>query len=87
VSLVLEFVALVVLRLREPALDRPFTIPGGIVGTVLMGVGPTALLILALIRNREERMGSISALTVGLILMALGVVMGLVVARTRRVQA
>jgi amino acid transporter len=73
-SLVLEFVALVVLRVREPGLDRPFTVPGGLAGAVLSGVGPTALLVVALIRNRNEQMGRISALTVGLIFMAAGVV-------------
>ena len=31
-ALILEFVALVVLRLREPSLPRPFKIPGGIAG-------------------------------------------------------
>ena len=73
-SLVLEFVALVVLRVREPGLQRPFTIPGGIARAVLAGVGPTALLVVALIRNWNEQMGHISALTLGLILMAAGVV-------------
>ncbi len=33
-SLLLEFVALVVLRLREPSLPRPFRIPGGIPAAV-----------------------------------------------------
>ena len=71
-SLVLEFVALVVLRIREPGLVRPFRVPGGLAGAIAAGAGPGALLILALIRNRNEQMGSISALTVGVILMALG---------------
>jgi amino acid transporter len=83
-SLVLEFVALVVLRLREPGLDRPFTIPGGLGGAVLTGVGPTALLVVALIRNRNEQMGSINALTLGLILMAAGVVAWYVARWARR---
>jgi amino acid transporter len=73
-SLVLEFIALVLLRRQEPGLHRPFTIPGGLTGAILTGVGPTALLIVALIKNRNEQMGYISALTVGLILMAAGVV-------------
>ncbi len=63
---------------RRPAgarahLARPFTVPGGMAGAVLAGVGPAALLIVALIRNRHEQMGPISALTVGLALMAAGV--------------
>lgn len=73
-SLILEFVALVVLRLREPEMARPFRVPGGTAGAVLCGIGPTALLAVALIRNHAEQIGKVSALTVGLGLMALGVV-------------
>jgi amino acid transporter len=83
-SLVLEFIALVLLRLREPGLHRPFTIPGGLAGAVVTGVGPTALLIVALIRNRNEQMGRINALTLGLILMAAGVVVWYAAAWVRR---
>jgi amino acid transporter len=43
-SLALEFVALIVLRLREPDLPRPFRVPGGIVVAVLLGVPPMVLL-------------------------------------------
>jgi len=78
-SLVLEFLALIVLRFREPDLPRPFRVPGGMWGAVLVGVGPTALLLVALIRSRQERLdlgrfGSFSALALGLVLMAAGVV-------------
>jgi amino acid transporter len=78
-SLVLEFLALIVLRFREPELPRPFRVPGGKWGTVLVGVGPTALLIVALVRTRQEqidlgRLGSFSALNFSLVLMAAGVV-------------
>jgi amino acid transporter len=80
-SLILEFVALVLLRMKEPGLHRPFTIPGGLTGAILAGIGPTALLVVALIKNRNEQMGHISALTVGLILMAAGVVFYFVAVR------
>jgi amino acid transporter len=78
-SLVLEFLALIALRRREPELHRPFRVPGGFAGAVLVGVGPTALLIIAFIKNRSEhldlgRWGSVSTLAVGLVLMAAGVV-------------
>ncbi len=42
-SLILEFLALIVLRLREPEMPRPFRVPGGMAGAVLVGVGPAAL--------------------------------------------
>lgn len=74
-SLVLEFIALVLLRLREPQLARPFMVPGGLPVAALLGVGPTALLVIALIKNRSERLGSISSLNLGLILMGTGVVL------------
>jgi amino acid transporter len=78
-SLVLEFLALIVLRIREPELARPFRVPGGMAGAIALGVGPTALLLIALIKNRSEhldlgRLGSVSQLGFGLVLMALGVV-------------
>lgn len=43
-SLVLEFISLAVLRWKEPELVRPFQVPGGKVGAVLIGVAPAVLL-------------------------------------------
>jgi amino acid transporter len=71
-SLLLEFVALVVLRVREPALDRPFRVPGGIGVAVALGVGPLCLLGFALAKNASERVGPVSALLFASGLMALG---------------
>ena len=34
-SLILEFVALTALRIREPEMPRPFRMPGGIPGTII----------------------------------------------------
>ena len=42
-ALLLEFVALVVLRLREPGMPRPFRVPGG-TGAVMLSAGPAALI-------------------------------------------
>jgi amino acid transporter len=83
-SLVLEFIALAVLRVGEPDMVRPFMVPGGLTGAVLAGVGPAALLIVALIRNRNEQMGHISALTLGLLLVAAGVAVWYFAAWSRR---
>ncbi len=71
-SLVLEFVALVVLRVREPHLPRAFRVPGGIAGAVALGVGPVLLLGFALVKNAHERVGRVNALAFGLVVMALG---------------
>ena len=87
-SLVLEFLALIALRLREPGLTRPFRVPGGLAGTILVGVGPTALLLVALVKNRGEQLslgplGEVSQLAFGLALMGAGVVYYYLAARPK----
>jgi amino acid transporter len=60
--LLLEFVALVVLRIREPNLDRPFK-AGNLTFACLLGVGPALLIGYALYASRYEKLfGSTSAL-------------------------
>jgi amino acid transporter len=71
-SLVLEFVALVFLRVREPELPRPFKLPGGLPGAVLAGVGPTLLLLAALWEGRDEKIGPVPTLALGGALALLG---------------
>jgi amino acid transporter len=83
-SILLEFAALVVLRLREPGLPRPFRIPGGTPRAVLLGIPPAALLALTVIRNRAETLGPMSALDLGAILIGLGVVIFFVRERLRK---
>ena len=61
-SLLLEFVALIVLRLREPELARPFK-AGNLAFACALAVGPTALIGYALYASRNEKLlGSMSAL-------------------------
>jgi amino acid transporter len=71
-SLLLEFVALVILRVREPDLARPFRVPGGVVGAIALGVGPLALLGFALVKNADEEVAGMSALAFGAVVVALG---------------
>jgi len=74
-SLMLEFVALVVLRFREPALERPFR-AGGTVLACSLGVGPAVLIGYALYASRAEKlMGSTSALLFAVIVGLLGPVL------------
>jgi amino acid transporter len=61
-ALLLEFVALVVLRFKEPELDRPFRVPGGKAGVIAVGVGPALLIGYALWAARDEHVGSMPAL-------------------------
>ena len=54
-SLVLEFVALAVLRWREPSLIRPFRVPFGRFGAVAIGIAPTLLIFFTIFAARADR--------------------------------
>jgi amino acid transporter len=56
-SLILEFAALVALRIREPELPRPFR-AGSFSFACLLGVGPTLLIAYALYASRDEKLGA-----------------------------
>ena len=61
-SLLLEFVALVVLRIHDPKLERPFK-AGNLAIASLLGVGPALLIGYALYASRDEKLiGTTSAL-------------------------
>ena len=83
-SLVLEFVALVILRLREPNLHRPFRVPGGVWAVAAMGVGPAILIAFALWAARDERVAGLPALGFAAIIAAAGPLVYLAVRRTVR---
>jgi amino acid transporter len=72
-SILLEFWALVALRIREPELARPFRIPGGTAGTVAISLPPLALMIIATVRNREELVGNSNGLFVAIGVIVAGV--------------
>jgi amino acid transporter len=73
-SLLLEFVALAVLRFREPELARPFRVPGGLFGAIAIGIPPMSLLIFSIIRSEHEQVWNMSSFAFGMILIAAGVV-------------
>ena len=73
-SLVLEFLALIVLRFREPELKRPFKVPGGWFGAIAVGIAPTLLLGFAIVNSEHEAILGMSAFWFGLILIGAGVV-------------
>jgi amino acid transporter len=70
-SLLLEFAALVVLRLREPELKRPFK-AGNFGVACMLGVAPAVLIGYALYAARAEKIGTISALLVATAVALLG---------------
>jgi amino acid transporter len=73
-SLLLEFIALVVLRFREPDLARPFRVPGGLIGAFAIGIPPMLLLGFSIIRSEHEQVWNMSSFAFGMILIAAGVV-------------
>src|SRR6185437_412428 len=83
-SLLLEFLALIVLRRKEPLLPRPFRIPGPNWVPIVLGVGPIALTIYALYAARTETVAGISALAFALTIAAIGVPLYLLAKSSRR---
>lgn len=83
-ALLLEFVALVVLRVKEPELRRPFKVPCGVWGAVGMGVGPTVLIGFALWAARGERVAGLPALGFAGIVAAAGPLVYLLARATKR---
>jgi amino acid transporter len=73
-SLILEFITLVALRIREPELKRGFRVPGGMPGAILCGVFPFLLMSLALIRGERESVLGVNALIFGGMIIATGFV-------------
>jgi len=72
-SILLEFWALVALRVREPHLERPYRVPGGTIGTILIGLPPLGLIVAALVRNGSEIVGSTNELVIGAAVIAAGI--------------
>jgi len=68
----LEFVTLVVLRIREPELKRSFRVPGGMAGAVTCGIFPLALLLLSLVESDHETILGMNGLLFGAIIISAG---------------
>jgi len=71
-SIVLEFIALIVLRRKEPGLPRPFRIPGPDWVPIALAVSPTLLTLYALYAARTEHVAGLPAVVFALIIAALG---------------
>ena len=83
-SILLEFAALVALRIKEPDLARAFRVKGGLAGVIILGIPPAVLIAISCVRNHAERVGPLNALTVGITLVALGVAFWFVGERQRK---
>ena len=71
-ALLLEFLALVVFRIRQPEMPRPFRIPGGLTGAVAAGIGPAVLIVFAMWAARAETIAGMPALLFAALLAACG---------------
>lgn len=69
-ALLLEFAALIALRLKEPGMKRPFRVPGGWPGIIVVTLLPTLVLVLAVVSTIQEE--GISALYLSLAAIATG---------------
>ena len=65
-SVILEFLALIILRRKEPLLGRPFRIPGPNWVPIVLGLCPTVLIVYALHASRSETVAGMSAFTFAL---------------------
>jgi amino acid transporter len=72
-SLMLEFVTLVALRVKEPGLKREFRVPGGMMGAVTCGIFPLLLLCLAMIESGHETVLGMNGLVFAVLIMFAGV--------------
>uniref|UniRef100_A0A1J3IS63 Polyamine transporter RMV1 n=1 Tax=Noccaea caerulescens TaxID=107243 RepID=A0A1J3IS63_NOCCA len=68
-GMVLEFIAFVKLRLKYPAASRPFKIPAGVLGSILMCIPPTVLIgVIMAFSDLKVAAVSFAALVIGLVL-------------------
>ncbi|XP_043696736.1 probable polyamine transporter At1g31830 isoform X2 [Telopea speciosissima] len=68
-GMILEFIAFVKLRMNYPAASRPFKIPVGTVGAILMCIPPTALICVVLALASLKVMAvSFAAVLIGLVM-------------------
>jgi amino acid transporter len=72
ISLMLEFVTLVALRIREPELKRGFRVPGGLTGAISCGVFPLLLLTLAMVESNHETVLGLNGLVFGALIIVAG---------------
>jgi amino acid transporter len=73
-SLLLEFVALICLRVREPELPRPFRVPGGMFGAIAIGITPMLMLGFSVFRSEHESVFGMSSFAFGSLLIGAGVI-------------
>jgi amino acid transporter len=73
-GLLLEFVALAMLRITEPDLPRPYRVPGGVAGAFALVIPVALLLGFSVVESRGETVFGMNALFFGTLLILAGFV-------------
>ncbi|HEX2226486.1 MAG TPA: APC family permease, partial [Candidatus Binatia bacterium] len=67
-AMLLEFAALIWLRIKEPAMSRPYRVPFGVPGVIVLSVPPVALCIASIVLSNEvTRYVALISIAVGLV--------------------
>ncbi len=67
-ALILEFAALIRLRVREPDMPRPYRIPLGLAGLVALSAPPVVLCLISIaLSSAMTRYASLAGIAVGLL--------------------
>ena len=67
-ALILEFAALVWLRIRQPDLARPFRVPFGLAGVIALSLPPVVLCLVSIaLSNQATRYVGLIGLVIGLL--------------------
>jgi amino acid transporter len=70
-ALIPEFAALIWLRVKEPQLHRPYRIPGGVLGVILLSLPPVALCIVSMcLAEWATQLVGVGAILTGLVVFA-----------------
>lgn len=68
-GMILEFIAFILLRIKHPNMPRPYKVPGGTIGAILMCIPPTILIFVVLYHSsRKVMVVSLVAVAIGLVL-------------------
>ena len=74
-GLLLEFVALIALRITAPELNRPYCVPWGSAGPWLVTAGPTFMIVLAALYSGREQIAGMNAFLFGSVVIVVGVLL------------
>ena len=71
----LEFAALIALRIKAPKLERPYRVPLGSAGPWIVTAGPTLMIVLAVLYSGREQIAGLNAFLFGALVMLMGILL------------